>query len=949
MKKIITIIPLVLIYFSSCLPAISQLQKNIQPDLDQKNYKLKKALNAYTSFQNDTDTTGITTLCDNGNFENGQPLNWNNWHGAFGNIWGNSTSLNISSSDYTWYWGLLATGSSAAEYQNFTSSSPGCSTCIGDSGSDYQQSNQIHHQIVSSGADPLVPSLSTTHANSNFALRLGNGAVNNGCEFVEKKFVKTASNNLFSFWYAFVMSNPGHGSGLDPYFGINVYTETGNVLTNVTYPLGINIGNGTYCTYSSDPFASSTSITSKCDQSKTTSIKYKDWNYVSFNLSTIPIGQTVVIRIWTRDCSQCGDFCYAYLDDFCSKPDVSNPSGFINISNADSCQLPGKICVNYTVPTDGKNTGTTQLTLNFFQNGIPVGTPLISSSFTSNGNYCFTLTAANSPSTDFDYSITGDFTFQGFTLPAQYIGLAPDGITAGQNNDYKINCNQHIVVCNTCKQVIQLSSLITGNIVTAAGYNLQNAQLNFTSLTNLQQVQISIADIAYSWDKEGCKNCKSEAIGRGCLFPVSGTQTIGSLVWSNIHNSNVPPAINANECPGELIWDLGTVLTPGSYSVPLNISLPSPTVPGCCSLHIDKLCLKVSFKDVNCNTCDTIVCIGNDDKNCCKGGYWKSEQITWSKNAGNQKNKQATTGVVTPPILANLNLINIDCNKQQRPYVLQCNQAYTFQAVYVCADKTCDKKITYQVTGAASISGVLPATFTPTQAGTYQIVYYAWCGNKICDSCKFSVYTDCGGNGGSTCSCHFNPILTGEGINRDVSCGQSINYFSTNIPLNLNPGFACVNNDGQECSTPGSFTVTLKNVGTNTITTLTPPNYSYTYLAAGTYIYTLSGTCGGNTCTCSFNIIIPGTKGSVRKLTKADAESADNTTALNIKEFSNGCTRTCTGEWTYNASADLYNCAGTAGPLTCPGKGLGNTPLFNKVMFQNFNKDGTIHEEDNPK
>lgn len=839
------------------------------------NYPFNTKIKAYSTPNN-------TTYCGDAGFESGglNPADWNFYYGNFqGNqpfLCNNTATNNMDMSPpHFWTTGLNMPTAFGMNYEMPLT----CMSCAGTPA----PTDQVHFRIENTGNDLVVGSLLPKVYSGNSSLRLGNAAINCGIEKIEKVFTVTSATTNFSFWYAIVMGNPSltdHDPNTIPSFIVQVKDLTSG--SPILYNNLVNLSSGLNFISSADLFLSRTlSYTNACNTVNTQMIAYKPWTFLQIDLSTL-IGKTVSVEIITRDCSHCGHFSYAYLDDFCSKSNETNPTGFIGIGEADSCDLPGKICVNYTVPTDGKNTGTTQLTLNFLQNGIAVGTPLVSPTYSTNGTYCFNLTTANTPATDFDYTITGTFNFGGSSLPSQYIGTAPDGVTAGQNNDYLIHCKANPPSCNTCPEVLKSLSLTTGTITTGPGYNLQSTQLNFSNITNLQQVQISIADIAYSWDKEGCKNCKTEAIGRGCLFPQSNTQTIGSLVWDNVHNSAVPPAANANECPGELIWGLGSVLTPGTYSVPLNISLLLPTVPGCCNLHLDKLCLKVTFKDVNCNTCDTIICISTND--CCKGGYWKSEQITWPKTLNNtQKQKQAIPGTITP-VPSDQNVINVDCSNQQRPYVLQCNQAYTFNAVYVCGDQTCTKKITYQVTGAASASGTLPATFTPTQSGTYQIAYYAWCGDKICDSCKFSVIVDCDGSV-SNCSCNFNSIVTGAGLNRDVTCGQSITYAISNIPLTLNPGFLCVNTDGSECPTPGSFTVTLKNLTTNVVTTLAPPNYSYTYLAAGSYLYTLSGTCGGNTCNCSFTVIIPsGSKSNGGKLTKADAgkevipnSQADNT------------------------------------------------------------------------
>jgi len=48
------------------------------------------------------------------------------------------------------------------------------------------------------------------------------------------------------------------------------------------------------------------------------------------------------------------------------------------------------------------------------------------------------------------------------------------------------------------------------------------------------------------------------------------------------------------------------------------------------------------------------------------------------------------------------------------------------------------------------------------------------------------------------------------------------------------------------------------------------------------------------------------------------------------KEFSNGCTRTCTGSWTYNSGPDTFTCNGVAGSLDCGGS-MGHTVLLRQA------------------
>jgi hypothetical protein len=423
-----------------------------------KSYAQAAQLDDYLA-NNKVDTTSMTSDCENQGFENGSNFSWNQYHAGYGYFGGNS--LDIIGIAYRYKWGIKSTGNASAEIQNQTSACKYYYSCGGDStvidnrpngsnypiynSSGYLQKNQIHHNIVTSGSDPIVPILNRTHSGNN-ALRLGNAASFMGFEFIEKKFVVTTSNSIFSFWYASVMSNPSHGPGQDQYFGVNVFEENATILTDITNTTGgisVNVGSGTNTCFSSDLFSTAYARNKFCDPSLAMpgGIKYRDWSYVSFNLAS-KIGKTIVIRMWTRDCMHCGDFAYAYLDDFCSTADSSNPTGSISLGNKDSCGI-GKICIDYSLPQNATTTGSTILHLNIYQGGSLI-TTLNSPTLTIGTSYCFPINAALlatlTSGTHFDYSVKGDFFIGTTSLASQYLGYTGSGQDLITNNDYAIQC-----------------------------------------------------------------------------------------------------------------------------------------------------------------------------------------------------------------------------------------------------------------------------------------------------------------------------------------------------------------------------------------------------------------------------------------------------------------------------------------------------------------------------
>ena len=135
-----------------------------------------------------------------------------------------------------------------------------------------------------------------------------------------------------------------------------------------------------------------------------------------------------------------------------------------------------------------------------------------------------------------------------------------------------------------------------------------------------------------------------------------------------------------------------------------------------------------------------------------------------------------------------------------------------------------------------------------------------------CRECEviacFTVVIKPGGGGHNddpqVCQCNIKPVISYEGNNnRPVSCGETVNLFPGIIPVNLNPGFDCKDQNGKDCA-GSSVSVTIAKPD-NTTQVLNGPNYSYTYNInlPGIYEYTITGTCGGKKCECKFKVNNP--------------------------------------------------------------------------------------------
>ena len=472
------------IFFSFLLLAFSIELLNAQTpktlnEFDKKflksNNTQQKSENSTLKYKNNSEDDKLTSFCDEAGFENSTTLNWNIWHGYYGKgsppnqgFSGGFDCSNTSSNNMAnqnWVQGLIQSGNTTFEYYNLNTSMSPCPPALT---SIPNTDLQVHHQVQSAGNDPLLGAILPKTHSGNRSARLGNAVWNNGIEKLEKRFVVTSSTQKIGFYYAVVMGNPCLGpispTCTSPHTGINTITSFIVQIkdeTNISNPYYlnnlVNLGNGNNFITNTDQILTKTlAYTNPCTPNVNPTvgneIAYKPWSYVQINLPNSLLGKTVNIEFITRDCAHTGHFCYAYLDDFCSEPDIANPSGSAALGSSDSCGLKGKICVNYSLPKTGTTTGTVKFTLNTITGGgtvmnIPISSPVL----TAGSSYCFDISnlgTINPPA--FDYYITADYTLSGGSLPQQIIGSTVSGVKLGLDNDYKINCTPNIAFDPCC-------------------------------------------------------------------------------------------------------------------------------------------------------------------------------------------------------------------------------------------------------------------------------------------------------------------------------------------------------------------------------------------------------------------------------------------------------------------------------------------------------------------
>lgn len=360
--------------------------------------------NKTTSFYNGCRPTNHTP-CGNGDFENG--LDTSQWQGAYG----------------IWYSG---DPDPATLDEGFIS------------GSLFNSSS--HQTIVDSanGLDPITRIKLCAPNKGRKSLRLGNSVNGAGTELISKTVTVSASNPIFSFWYAVVFEDPRHPIDDQPSFSVRVYdcTNGGTELPNVC-----NLGNGSNKVISDifNPFFSVKN-----------NIAYRDWSCAQINLSQY-VGRKVTIVFTNKDCGQTGHYGYTYLDNFGLNQTCNsckgNPGGFID---GDINALSGyfcdnsQVCCSYSLPRTSNKKGAINIGLFLYQNGVLKDSLFSGFQTIDSTTYCFNINpgSRNLDTTiaGFDYVVKATFTLDTFKLAPQEVGFVPDGQKPGQNNDFKIKC-----------------------------------------------------------------------------------------------------------------------------------------------------------------------------------------------------------------------------------------------------------------------------------------------------------------------------------------------------------------------------------------------------------------------------------------------------------------------------------------------------------------------------
>lgn len=226
------------------------------------------------------------SACNNLDFED---TTYTNWTGATG------INMNLLS-PVTWTSGIVTTGPNAL---------------VNDVNNRVTLITNNYYDSIALDPITMLPDTQMTTLGPNggsVSVRLGNNNIGAECEKLVTQYAVTSSSLFFQYQFACVLEEPGHAPNEQPYFMVNMYDQSMNIIPS-----------GSDTIWSADPtypFIPSTSPSGM-------PIMYRRWTPVSVDL-TAYLGQTITVEFINSDCALSGHYGYTYIDVSCIGSPVTN-------------------------------------------------------------------------------------------------------------------------------------------------------------------------------------------------------------------------------------------------------------------------------------------------------------------------------------------------------------------------------------------------------------------------------------------------------------------------------------------------------------------------------------------------------------------------------------------------------------------------------------------------
>jgi hypothetical protein len=398
---------------------------------------------------------------------------------------------------------------------------------------------------------------------------------------------------------------------------------------------------------------------------------------------------------------------------------------------------------------------------------------------------------------------------------------------------------------NCCEAKIEVSSpnLTPLPSRTNAPYNEVAGSIKISSDKSMSEVRMNVEEFRLSANSSHCLLCNNKPISWGNII----SATLKNIIAKQYDGTALPaPTINTDN--REAIFNNGQPMSLTNDSLKFRLNLPEGTDLSCCKVTI-YLCVKLTFKDIDCKECEKIICyevtLGDSTStppppSSCSCGTWDSTKVSTANSA---------TLVTNNGTVSNIS----------------AEQNVLITPSFKCSPVSCEPKYTWNYSGPTSGQGTaIPFSISSAKNGTYTVTITAMCGTIQCPPQKFSVVV-----GSITppnnCVCstpsQAKRIVKVEAENDQgdftVDCTTNGDNEIALSPYGYSftaPTYTCTPNS-QNCPAIYRWEIKRTDVVPPVKTYLTGQTIQYNFSAGGTYMIAYLTICGGRECgTCGFKV-----------------------------------------------------------------------------------------------
>ena len=183
-------------------------------------------------------------------------------------------------------------------------------------------------------------------------------------------------------------------------------------------------------------------------------------------------------------------------------------------------------------------------------------------------------------------------------------------------------------------------------------------------------------------------------------------------------------------------------------------------------------------------------------------------------------------------------------------YKVDKGSSVTFNPAYICEGDGCLPRYSYSINGLDVGFKPSPYSVGPVNVNT-TVKIYAWCGDKVCDTCLVYIKVP-PLETGCECGSFSDKIVSFEtiwGASGKIGCGDKVQLTSGASYTFTGPAYNC-NPNNKSCNPVYTWFV-------NGVQQATSQNLSYTFNNPNSRV-TVKVSCGGKVCdSCNFTVVLP--------------------------------------------------------------------------------------------